>query len=57
MIFQVSNEIKVMNQSSLKSTSGVDFPPANRSQMFFKIGVLKTFAKSQGNTCIGVSFE
>ena len=27
-----------------------DFPPANRSQMFFKIGVLKNFAKSQENT-------
>ena len=34
----------------------VDFPPANRSQMFFKINVLKNFAKSQEDTCIGVSF-
>ena len=34
----------------------VDFPPANPSQMLFKIDVLKIFAKSQENTCTGVSF-
>ena len=57
MIFQVSNKIKVMNQSSLKSFSEVDFLRANRSEMFFKIGVSKNFAKSQENTCIAVTFS
>ena len=30
---------------------------SSRSQMFFKIGVLKYFAIFIGKTCIGVSFE
>ena len=56
MIFQVSNKIKVINQSSLKSTSVVDFRPENRSEMFFKIGDFKNLAKSQENICIAVTF-
>ena len=30
---------------------------SSRSQMFFKVGVLKSFGNSQGNTCVGVIFN
>ena len=46
---------KILRKNSLVHIE-VDFPPANPSQMFFKIDVLKNFAKLGENTCVGVSF-